>query len=134
MSWFAGKPPAGVGFHDHGLSPPPSTPNAVSSDARTPVHFIEPLRFEGPPAIAMSALERVVATLPRTRVVSSKNGYLHAEAASAVFGFVDDIEFLVDEGRSIIHVRSAARIGYSDFGVNRKRVELIRKRLGEHQV
>lgn len=133
MTLFAGKRPARVGVHNGALPPPPSTPNAVSSDARTPIHFIDPLCFKGSPAVAMSALERIVASLPRTRIVSSENGYLRAEAASAVFGFVDDLEFLVDEGRSIIHVRSAARIGYSDFGVNRQRIELIRRRFRELQ-
>ena len=52
--------------------------------------------------------------------------YLHAEFKSAVFRFVDDVEFFADEGAGVIQVRSAARVGNSDLGVNRKRLETIR--------
>ena len=76
----------------------------------------------------MAHLNQIVSSLPRTRVVEESNCYLRAEVSSRVFGFVDDIEFYVDEPSALIHVRSASRIGYSDFGVNRARVETIRSR------
>ena len=60
-------------------------------------------------------------------VVADEN-FLHVEFRSAVFGFVDDVEFLFDDGNKVIHVRSASRVGYYDFGVNRRRVEELRKR------
>jgi uncharacterized protein (DUF1499 family) len=63
-----------------------------------------------------------------TRIVTAQGNYIHAEVRSPVFRFVDDIEFLIDERRGNIHVRSASRTGYFDFGVNRKRVEEIRRR------
>ena len=78
------------------------------------------------PAKAIPALRGVVESLPRTRVVSVTDSYLHAEFRSRIFGFVDDVEFLVDAGAGAVHVRSASRTGYSDLGVNRKRVEEIR--------
>jgi uncharacterized protein (DUF1499 family) len=48
-------------------------------------------------------------------------------------GFVDDVEFFLDEGANVIHVRSASRLGQSDLGVNRKRVETIRAKFNELQ-
>jgi uncharacterized protein (DUF1499 family) len=60
-------------------------------------------------------------------VVAATPTYLHAEARSLIFRFVDDVEFLIDPGQRRIQVRSASRIGYSDFGVNRRRVERIRQ-------
>jgi len=79
---------------------------------------------------------RLVATLenlPDSRIVSRKERYIHAEFRSSFFGFVDDVEFLFPEDEKIIHVRSASRAGYSDFGANRKRVEKIRYLFGQHQ-
>jgi uncharacterized protein (DUF1499 family) len=67
--------------------------------------------------------------MPRSRVVTEQADYIHAEFASAVFGFVDDVEFRVDAAAHLIHVRSAARTGYFDLGVNRRRVEDIRGKL-----
>lgn len=64
--------------------------------------------------------------MPRTRVVTDESGYLHAECTSLVFRFVDDVEFWFDQRESLVHVRSASRIGHSDLGVNRRRIEHIR--------
>ena len=58
-----------------------------------------------------------------------KPDYLYAEYSSALFGFVDDVEFYFPPETHIIHVRSASRLGHSDLGVNRKRIEAIRARL-----
>ncbi len=55
--------------------------------------------------------------------------YLHAECSSAVFGFVDDLELHLRPAEKLIAVRSASRVGHSDFGVNRKRVEQLRSLL-----
>jgi uncharacterized protein (DUF1499 family) len=46
-------------------------------------------------------------------------------------GFVDDVEFLIDDSAKVIHVRSASRLGQSDLGVNRQRIETIRVKLNE---
>ena len=67
-----------------------------------------------------------MANLPRTRIVSETDEYLHAECSSAVFGFVDDLELYLRPTHDVIAIRSAARLGHSDFGVNRKRVENLR--------
>jgi uncharacterized protein (DUF1499 family) len=66
--------------------------------------------------------------MPRARVVKDEGNYMHAEFTSRIFRFVDDVEFVIDDAHKVIHFRSASRLGYSDFGVNRKRMEEIRKR------
>ncbi len=66
--------------------------------------------------------------MKRARIITAQKGYIHAEFTSFLFRFVDDVEFVLDEGSKTIHVRSASRVGYSDLGVNRKRVEAIRSR------
>jgi uncharacterized protein (DUF1499 family) len=74
----------------------------------------------------MERLRRVIESMPRTKVVSAGKDALRAEFKSAVLGFVDDVDFVLDAKARVIHVRSASRVGHYDFGVNRKRVEAIR--------
>ena len=64
--------------------------------------------------------------MPRSKIIELSDIYLHAEFESRIFRFIDDVEFLVNEDKKIIEVRSASRVGYGDFGVNRKRVEMLR--------
>jgi uncharacterized protein (DUF1499 family) len=75
---------------------------------------------------ALARLKQVLLNEPRTSIVKEEGDYLHAEARSFLFRFVDDVEFLLDADQQVIHVRSASRIGYSDLGVNRRRIERIR--------
>lgn len=108
------------------LSACPDTPNCVSSQALDTAHFIAPIPYSGSPDSALQRLRTVLATGQRTTITVEQGAYLHAEVRSRVFHFVDDIEFLLDTEQQLIHVRSASRTGYSDFGVNRRRVEHIR--------
>jgi uncharacterized protein (DUF1499 family) len=119
-----------LGVRDGRLSPCPVSPNCVSSLAPDDVHRIDPLPFAGPSAVAISRLAGIVRSLPRASVVAADEIYLHAEFRSAAFRFVDDVEFLADESAGLIHLRSASRVGSSDLGVNRKRIEAIRARWG----
>ena len=75
---------------------------------------------------AIAGLRKIILQMKRTKIVTETKNYLHAEFASAIWRFVDDVEFSFDDHAKLIHVRSASRLGYSDFGVNRKRVEAIR--------
>ena len=111
------------------LAPCPSKPNCVCSDAQDEAHKIEPLRLAAAPETVWSALREQLADRPRTRIVTATEDYIHAEEKSRVFGFVDDIEFQLRLREKMIAVRSAARVGYSDLGVNRKRIEKIRREL-----
>jgi uncharacterized protein (DUF1499 family) len=117
------------GIVDGRLAPCPDTPNCVSSDAGDDSHRVAPLVLEATPEAGWSVLQEVLATEKRTTVVTVNETYLHAEVRSAVFRFVDDIEFHLRPAEGLIAVRSASRVGRSDFGVNRDRVESIRARL-----
>lgn len=108
------------------LPPCPSSPNCVSSQSDDREHATDPLRFSGTAAKAMADLKKVLAGMKRTKILTETGTYLHAECTSFLFRFVDDLEFLVIEQDQIIHVRSASRVGHSDLGVNRKRVEAVR--------
>lgn len=125
----SGTRPADIGVSESRLSPCPSSPNCVSSDDEDTDHQIEPLHLSGDQAAAWSALQEAVTALPRTTVVTADDRYIHAEAASKIFGFVDDVEFHLRPDESLIAVRSAARTGYSDMGVNAARVETVRDAL-----
>lgn len=132
MGLFPGRRPDDIGVRGGRLKPVPSSPNAVSSQApKGDDHAIEPLTYRGRPDAAIVALEGIIAALPRTRVVVRKDDYLHAECESALLGFVDDLEFYLPPEGGVIHVRSASRLGHSDLGVNRRRVEEIRARLAK---
>lgn len=112
------------------LAPCPGRPNCASTRQEGGV---EPLPYTSRDR-ALERLRALLAALPRTRLVSdvadeaNEEGYLRAEVRSRLFGFVDDLEILLDESEKRIHLRSASRVGYSDMGVNRKRLLEIRRR------
>ena len=128
MGWFSGKRPDDLGVKNGRLKPPPASPNAVSSQAQDAGHAIAPLTYTGTREHAIEALVKIIEATPRTRIVSRSQDYIYAEYQSALMGFVDDVEFWFEPGTKTIQVRSASRLGYSDFGVNRARIEDIRRR------
>ena len=118
--------PLNLGVTDGKLSPCPDSPNCVSSQSSDKKHFIEPVRYEGTEQTPMERIIEVIQGMKRCRIITMDNHYIHAEFTSAFFRFVDDVEFYFDSKAKIIHMRSASRIGYSDFGVNRQRMEEVR--------
>ena len=135
---LSGRPPADLGVREGRLKAPSDTPNSVSSQAGLyPGHpqagyaAIEPLRLAGTPEQALARAARVLATWPRLRVVTQAGTYLHAEHQTAWLRFTDDLELYAvpaeAAGQSLLHVRSASRLGRRDFGVNRERVEALRQ-------
>ncbi len=121
-----GKSP--IGIYNDRLMPCPSSPNCISSHEADPSRFVEPLRYTVTRKQAWDAVLSILNESPRARVVTTHDNYIHAEFRSMIFRFVDDMEFFFDDAAPLIHVRSASRIGYSDLGVNRKRVEVFRER------
>lgn len=121
---FAGKRPDNLGIKDGKLTPCPGTPNCVNSQSDKPQSKIEPL-----PPVSIAELKKVIESMERTKIIEETNNYLYAEFKSKLMGYVDDVEFYLDEGANVIHVRSASRLGKSDLGVNRQRVEEIRAKL-----
>ncbi|MDX2243849.1 MAG: DUF1499 domain-containing protein [Leptolyngbyaceae cyanobacterium bins.302] len=125
---FSGKRPTSLGVTDGALAPCPASPNCVSSQSQDGKHRIEPLSYEGTPAEAMQQLQALITDLPRTEIIEATDNYLYVEFTSSLMGFVDDVEFYIEPDTKLIQVRSASRLGESDLGVNRKRIEAIRKK------
>ncbi len=128
---FAGNRPTQLGVTEGKLTACPGTPNCVSSQALATdsEHAISPLPLSGDTTAAMADLKRAIASMPRTKIIQETNDYLYVEFASKLMGFVDDVEFYIDTANQAIQVRSASRLGKSDLGVNRKRIEEIRSKL-----
>jgi len=108
------------------LSPCPSSPNCVSTQATDAQHAIAPFRYRKSRTEAKEALKETIRSLPRATLVEEDESYLHYEFTSLIMRFVDDVELLFDDDTKTIHFRSASRTGYGDFGVNRKRMEALR--------
>ena len=110
------------------LLPCPDSPNCVCSHDTEPASRIEPLACPGPdtPTQELNRLRELVLSLPRTRLVEERPDYLRFEVTTALLRFRDDLEFAADDSKKVIQVRSASRIGRSDLGTNRRRVEAIR--------
>jgi uncharacterized protein (DUF1499 family) len=129
----SGTRPSNVGVKEGVLAPCPGSPNCVSSQA--PVsdkeHYIAPIKYAGTLADAKKKLVKVIESMKRARIVTDKGDFIYAQYTSALFRFVDDVEFYFNDAEKIIQVRSASRLGYGDMGVNRRRVEEIRRRFAE---
>jgi uncharacterized protein (DUF1499 family) len=108
------------------LPPCPDSPNCVSSLAQDSAKRVEPFPLRGTSSESLKRLEEIIRTMTGTEIISSSPDEIQAEIRS-LLGFVDDIMFKVSSDGKMIHVRSAARTGYWDLGVNRRRVEKIRK-------
>ena len=120
-----------VGLRPEGLAPCPDSPNCVSSQAEDEAHRIEPLAYQGSREAAREKIKNLIAGMARATIVTDREDYIHVEFRSRLFRFVDDVEFWLPEETHLIHLRSASRVGYSDMGVNRKRVDRIRVLFGE---
>lgn len=107
------------------LKPCPESPNCVSTQTDQADKKMEAIPFAGDPQKALAAIKMVVAKMPRTELKTETENSLHFTFTSAIFRFVDDVEFLVDSENQAIHFRSASRTGYSDLGVNRKRMSQL---------
>jgi len=121
----AGERPSNLGVRDGRLSVCPASPNCVSSQAADERHRIAPLAFNGDPDTAFARLKQILARRNDTAVIEESPGYLRVELRTTLF--VDDGEFLLDSKRKVINIRSASRLGYSDLGKNRSRLEEIRR-------
>jgi uncharacterized protein (DUF1499 family) len=134
MGLLQGRAPNNLGLRDGKLKPPSKTPNSVSSQAGLwPDHpmrayaEIAPLAVGGDPATAMARLKAVVEAMPGAKVIESRPDYLYAQFTTRLMKYVDDTEFWLDPAAGAIQVRSASRVGGKDYGVNRKRVEDVRR-------
>ncbi len=136
LGWLQGMPPADLGVHEGRLKPPSYTENSVSSQAELyPDHpqrhyaGIAPLAVHGSGAEMLARIEVIVQGMAGAEVIRSDADYLYAQFTTRWLRFVDDVEFWVDPVHGVIQVRSASRVGRRDFGVNRQRIEAVRRAL-----
>jgi uncharacterized protein (DUF1499 family) len=123
---ISGDRPTNLGIANGSLASCPASPNCVTSTSPDPAHRIAPLPLNSAPETAISTLKTIIQNQPRTKIITETDDYLYAEFTSFLMGFVDDVEFYVDPVENVIQVRSASRLGESDLGVNRKRIDTIR--------
>lgn len=123
LAGCAGERPDTLGLKQNSLSVCPSSPNCVSSLDSDEKHKILPLEAN------IEEIKKVISNEERVLIVSEQENYLYVEFTSKIMGFVDDVEFHYDPATQVSQVRSASRLGKSDLGVNRKRIEKIRAEL-----
>ena len=131
---FAGTAPSNLGVQDDRLAPCPTSPNCILSQGSDPAHEIAPLTYQSDRQTAYENLVKILGVVPRTRIVTQTENYIRVEFESRLMGFIDDGEFYFPETEGIIQVRSASRLGESDLGVNRTRMEQIRLALQDLEV
>jgi uncharacterized protein (DUF1499 family) len=103
----------------------PSSPNCVSSDESIEnSHYIEP--FNDPGGFRWNGLVESVSSMSGATLVEKNSVYARFTFLTPLIGFMDDVEFHHRPERGEIAVRSASRVGYSDFNANRERIEVIR--------
>ena len=136
LGLFQSTAPTDIGVRDGRLKPPSGTDNSVTSQAALyPDHpqrsysTIAPLALRGEGTATLAKIKTIVEAMPGAHVVESKPDYLYAQVTTALMKFVDDVEFWFDPVAQVVQVRSASRVGKSDLGVNRKRVEAVRAAL-----
>jgi len=121
-----------VGLINNKLASCPDTPNCVSSESKAVKNKVKPFTFTGSPKAAWCDLIKSVKETGG-KIKENKDNYLWAVYTSKVFRFKDDLECRMDIKNNTIEIRSASRVGYSDFGVNRKRVDTLRLEFQNNQ-
>ncbi|MCB9076301.1 MAG: DUF1499 domain-containing protein [Anaerolineaceae bacterium] len=117
--------PNTIGLIAGRLAPCPASPNCVSTQADDVEHHLDPIPYTLSLTETRTVLLEIVWSLPRTDVLSITPNYIHAISQTLVFGFLDDTEIYIDDEAKLIHLRTAARLGYGDRGLNRRRAEKI---------
>ncbi len=121
-----GTRPKNLGVTEGTFSSCPDKPNCVSSQASNDKQKVPPLPLKGNANESIDRLVQVIKAMGKAKVVEKRDNYLYVEFESSLLRYVDDVEFFASEKTGEIEVRSASRLGYSDLGVNRKRIESIR--------
>lgn len=136
LGLLQGQAPTDLGVRDGRLKAPSSAPNSVSSQASLyPTHpqrvyaEIAPFALQGTGAQTLARLRSIIESTPGARVVKADETYVYAQFTSRWMKYVDDLELWFDAGSGVVQVRSASRLGHSDLGANRARVEALRQQL-----
>ena len=121
-----------VGMVNGLLRPCSARPNCVCSEYKDLQSYVKPLAFSGPADSSWDRAKRITREMGG-KIVREDDCYLWATFSTRLFRFVDDLELRMDEANEVIHVRSGSRVGYSDMGVNRRRIEDFRVRFNQSQ-
>lgn len=140
LGWLAGQPPTDLGVHEGRLQAPSNNPNSVSSQADlwpghpqqayariAPLALVESGADAG--AATLARLRQIIENTPGAQVVHAGPDYLRATFSTPLMKYTDDAEFWSDRANGVVQLRSASRLGRSDLGTNRKRVEGLRTQL-----
>jgi uncharacterized protein (DUF1499 family) len=136
LGLLKGTPPTDLGVHGGKLKPPSKTPNSVSSQASLyPDHpqrtyaDVAPLPLRGDSNATLDRIAGIIESMEGGKIIRREPGYIYAQFTTWLMKYVDDAEFWYDPSAEVIQIRSASRLGSSDLGVNRKRIETIRQKL-----
>jgi len=118
------KPGEPLGLVNEQLTPCPDKPNCICSEYKNDTaHYTKPIIYKQSDLKLISS----IITDMGGQVQIQTEHYIAATFTSALFGFVDDLEARLDQNKQLLHIRSASRVGHSDFGVNKKRLEHFKK-------
>lgn len=126
LTGCGGNMPDTLGITNGKLSPCPDKPNCVVSHNYDEQHFIDALSYQSEFPAAYKKLLDAIAQMPGSKIITKNERYIHAEFTSRIMRYIDDVEFLFDREGKHIELRSASRLGHSDMGVNRERIETLR--------
>jgi uncharacterized protein (DUF1499 family) len=125
LSALLGAPGDSLGVTKDKLAPCLDSPNCVSTQSRDRRHAMEPLPYLQTREASRERILSILKGMKRVEIVKQTESYIHAEFRTALWGFVDDVEFFLDDTDRVVHFRSASRVGYYDFGLNRRRMKEI---------
>lgn len=136
LGLLQGNAPTDLGVKHGKLKGLSSTDNSVSSQAdlyadhpQRKYSSIAPLAVRGDGPATIARIKRIVEEMDGARLITNAPDYLYAQYTTSLMKYVDDVEFWFDPNQNVIQVRSASRLGKSDLGVNRKRIEAVRAAL-----
>lgn len=118
--------PKSIGLINNRLTDCPDTPNCVNTYSSDSIHAIEPLHYTTTKEEAVAQIIEIINSMKRTKIITQTDSYLHVEFTTKIMRYTDDVEFYFDGTNKTIHFRSASRVGYSDLGLNRERMNEIK--------
>ena len=122
---LASPVPIAIGVTAGQFAPCPASPNCVSTQADDAEHRLDPVPYTLSLSETRTLLLEIVGALPRTDISTITADYIHAVTKTRMMGFLDDTEIYIDDVAKLVHIRTAARLGYGDHGINRRRAEEI---------
>jgi len=118
---------ANIGLIDQQLKDCPRSPNCVSTFAKDKKHAAVPWSYTGSIEETKMQVEKICRNYIGAELVAGGSNYLHYTFKTNLGGFLDDVEFYFDDENKLVHFRSASRVGYGDFGANKRRMKKLQK-------